>query len=67
MLNAAGFQTKGLDSRFEVTDWDMAGTKFMFERGILFPGWASMAVSHTDEQMRRLVDALVDYRSSKFD
>ena len=64
LLNSSGFKTKGLNSRFEVEGWSMEGTRFMFERGILFPGWCSMAVNHTDEQMRRLVDALVDYRSN---
>lgn len=63
LLNAAGFNTKGLNSRFEVTGCDMDMTRFCFERGILFPGWCSMAVSHTDEQMEGLVDALVDYRT----
>lgn len=63
LLNAAGFNTKGLNSRFEVTDCDMDTTRFCFERGILFPGWCSMAVSHTNEQMEGLVDALVAYRT----
>lgn len=71
MLNAAGFQTRGLNSRFELwpsvpssfneqTKMDIA--RFCFERGILFPGWCSMAVTHSIDQMERLVDTLKEWR-----
>lgn len=71
MLNGIGFQTRGLNSRFEVCrpgglpipdTQKMDMVRFCFERGILFPGWASMAVSHTDAQMERLVDTLKEWR-----
>ena len=65
MLNSINFQTKGLNSRFEVTvgdDQKMDMVRFCFNRGILFPGFCSMAVSHTDDQMERLVDALKEWR-----
>lgn len=65
MLNAAGFQTKGLNSRFEIVvpdDVKMDMVKFCFDKGILWPGWASMSISHSDEQMVRLVETLQEWR-----
>ena len=65
-LTQEGFETRGLDSRFEVIfdspEAKMDCTRFCFEHGILFPGFASMAVSHSTEQMQRLVGTLKKWR-----
>jgi glutamate-1-semialdehyde aminotransferase len=64
-LAAVGFETKGLNSRFEVVvepEKKMDMTRFCFEHGILFPGFASIAVSHTEGQVERLVKTLVTWR-----
>ncbi len=62
-----GFETRGLDSRFEVVfdspEAKASCVKFCFDRNILFPGFCSMAVSHTPEQMARLVQTLVEWRT----
>lgn len=65
-LASVGFETRGLKSRFEVVidpakKMDMV--EYCFDRGILFPGFASMAVSHTQAQVERLVHTLVEWRS----
>ena len=65
LLESAGFNTRGLNSRFEVELEDKASAvRYCFEHGILFPGFCSMAITHTDEQMQRLVDTLTNWRKS---
>lgn len=65
-IEREGFDVKGLHSRFEVLftspEAKMDCTRFCFEHGILWPGFASMAVSHTVEQMEKLVDTLKKWR-----
>lgn len=65
MLSLAGFVTLGLNERFEVVlDDPLAASLYCFERGILFPGWCSMAITHTASQIDRLVSTLVKWRNS---
>lgn len=65
-LRSDGFYTRGLNSRFEVLFADDAAkkscVKYCFDNGILFPGFCSMAVSHTGGQMNKLVDTLKGWR-----
>ena len=65
-LTNEDFKTKGLLTRFEVLfdspEARMDCVRFCFEHGILFPGFCSLAVSHTAEQMQRLVDTLKKWR-----
>jgi glutamate-1-semialdehyde 2,1-aminomutase len=63
LLHAASFETKGLDTRFEVVS-TKAATEFCFDRGVLFPGFCSMATTHTIDQMGKLVETLVDWRKT---
>jgi len=67
LLLEADFETNGLNSRFEVVfdtpDARMDCVRFCFENGILFPGFCSLAVSHTAEQCAKLVDTLKKWRS----
>lgn len=66
-LHNKDFQTRGLHERFEVIfdspEQHMDATRFCWSRGILFPGFCSLAVTHTNEQMARLVQTLVDWRN----
>ena len=62
LLHEANFETRGLDTRFEVVG-TMAAHEYCFSRGILFPGWVSISTSHTLDQMGALVEALTDWRS----
>ena len=62
LLHEANFETRGLDTRFEVVG-TMAAHEYCFSRGILFPGWVSISTSHTLDQMGALVEALKDWRS----
>jgi glutamate-1-semialdehyde aminotransferase len=66
MLTNENFKTRGLLTRFEIIfdspKAKMDCTRFCFEHGILFPGFCSMAVSHTTDQMTRLVDTLKKWR-----
>lgn len=66
-LLSVKFETKGLDSRFEVVfDTDEAkksAIKYCFDHGILFPGWCSLAISHTMEQKQQLVETLTTWRN----
>lgn len=65
-LNNNGFETRGLNERFEVVFPDDEAKKsavsYCFDHGILFPGFCSMAISHTVEQMERLLETLVKWR-----
>ena len=66
MLDKEGFETRGLNERFEVVfdspEQRMDATRHCWRRGMLFPGFCSMAVAHTHEQMVRLVEALKEWR-----
>lgn len=68
-LLEAGFATRGLNSRFEVVfDGDEAKKsciKYCFDNGILFPGFCSMAVSHTAAQMSKLVQTLQAWKEGQ--
>lgn len=66
LLAAAGFETRGLDSRFEVVfDSDEEKkdcVKYCFENSLLFPGFCSMTVCHDSGMMSRLVECLKRWR-----
>ena len=66
MLGEAGFETRGLDSRFEVVFQDpderMSATRALWNAGILFPGFCSISLAHKRNQMERLVEELVKWR-----
>jgi len=65
-LEHAGFHTRGLNSRFEVELEDKASAVlYCFEHGILFPGFCSMALTHTEEQMTKLVNTLKEWRDGR--
>lgn len=61
LLHERGFETDGLNERFEVPSARDA-TEYCFDQGILFSGWCSIAVSHTNEQCHRLVEVLCQWR-----
>jgi glutamate-1-semialdehyde aminotransferase len=65
MLKREGFETRGLDSRFEIVDTGRVQPSYCFERGVLFPGWVSMAITHTVQQMERLVHTLCKWREDE--
>lgn len=62
IFHNAGFTTKGLDERFEIEGCNMDSTKYCFNNGVLFPGFCSIAVSHTEEQALRLSHLLKEWR-----
>lgn len=66
MLHDTGFETRGLDGRFEVVFADpaqrMECTRALWNAGILFPGFVSMSLAHRRNQMERLVKELKKWR-----
>lgn len=65
LLHDAGFQTRGLPGRFEVVLEDRTSTtRALWAEGVLFPGFCSMSVKHTKNQMQLLLGGLQRWRES---
>mgnify|MGYP001218760146 CR=1 FL=1 len=64
LLYDKSFATNGLNSRFEIVG-TKAAVEYCFDKGILFPGFCSMTISHTNEQMYTLVQTLCDWRNTQ--
>lgn len=70
LLQHNGFEVKGLMSRFEVVfdspERRMDATRYLWhKKNIMFPGFCSMALSHTEAQMSALVEGLKEWREKK--
>jgi glutamate-1-semialdehyde aminotransferase len=68
VLHDVGFATNGLNERFEVmlpSSQTRDATGYCFDRGILFPGWISVALSQTRNQIHRLVEVLCRWRETQ--
>jgi len=69
LLEAIGLRTRGLDQRFQVEfdteDQRKDAINWCWDHNILWPGWMSMQIMHTSEQMVKLTEVLSEWKKAR--